>query len=206
MKLAHFYHVYADGDWQSPVTEHLHALTVSGLLERLNDFFVGIVGTPENRQLVREALPAVVIAEADEGWEQVTLQELHNYSHKQKAQVLYAHTKGAYQVDELRRLWRVAMTHDTVTRWRECVEELEKVQVAGPFWMKSSTSEHSEHAHFFGGNFWWAQSDYLRTLEPVRTEHRYQAEGWVGLGKPSVKNLREGLPTLGNFEVHNVVV
>ena len=199
MKLAHFYHVYADGDWQLPVTEHLHALTVSGLLERLNDFFVGIVGTPENRQLVREALPAVVIAEADQGWEQVTLQELHNYSHKHKAQVLYAHTKGAYQVDELRRSWRVSMTHDTVTRWRECVEELEKVQVAGPFWMKSSLSEHSEHGHFFGGNFWWAQSEYVAALPPLKNDNRFQAEGWIGLGSPSVKVMREGLATWGNF-------
>ena len=199
MKLAHFYHVYADGDWQSPVTEHLHALTVSGLLERLNDFFVGIVGTPENRQLVREALPAMVIAEADQGWEQVTLQELHKYSHKHKAQVLYAHTKGAYQVDELRSAWRVSMTHDTVTRWRECVQELEMVQVAGPFWMKSSSSEHNEHGHFFGGNFWWAQSEYLAALPALKNDNRFQAEGWIGLGSPSVKVMREGLATWGNF-------
>jgi hypothetical protein len=199
VKLAHFYHVYADGDWQSPVTEHLHALTVSGLLERLNDFFVGIVGTPENRQLVREALPAMVIAEADQGWEQVTLQELHKYSHKHKAQVLYAHTKGAYQVDELRSAWRVSMTHDTVTRWRECVQELEMVQVAGPFWMKSSSSEHNEHGHFFGGNFWWAQSEYLAALPALKNDNRFQAEGWIGLGSPSVKVMREGLATWGNF-------
>ena len=206
MKLAHFYHVYADGDWQLPVTEHLEALTLSGLLDELTDFFVGIVGAPENRKLVREALPAVVVAESDEGWEQLTLQNLHNYSKQNEANILYAHTKGSYQVDELRRLWRVAMTHDTVTKWRECLKYLDEVQVAGPFWLQSAMSEHSEHGHFFGGNFWWARSSYLRTLEPVRTEHRFQAEGWIGLGKPTVKNLREGLPTWGNFEVPNVVV
>ena len=206
MKLAHFYHVYADGDWQLPVSEHLNALTLSGLLEELDDLFLGIVGTPENRELVRQAFPAVVVAESDKGWEQVTLQKLHNYSQKHKSKVFYAHTKGAYQSDDLRRLWRAAMTHDTVTRWRECVDALEEVQVAGPYWIRSDLSEHVEHKSFFGGNFWWACTSYLRQLPQLSVEHRWQAEGWIGLAEPSVRIMRKGFPIYGNFEVPNVVV
>jgi hypothetical protein len=66
--------------------------------------------------------------------------------------------------------------------------------------------EHSEHKHFFGGNFWWARTNYLRALPPVEVEHRWQAEGWIGLADPSVKIMREGFPTWGNFEVPDVVV
>ena len=199
MRLTHFYHVFADGDWEIPVTEHLHALTVSGLLDTLDDLFVGIVGAPENRARVRDAFPAVVVAEADEGWEQVTLQKLHDFSHKHEAKIFYAHTKGAWSRSELARAWRVSMTHDTVTRWGECVHALEKVQAAGPFWLKSWEPEHADHESFFAGNFWWARSDYIRTLEPVGMESRFQAEGWVGLGKPSVKIMREGYSYWGNF-------
>ena len=204
--LAHFYHVYADGAWEAPVDEHLHALTVSGLLDNLDDVFVGIVGLPENRASVKERFPAVVVAEADEGWEQVTLQKLHDYAHNHEAKVFYAHTKGAYQVDDYRMLWRVAMTYDTVTRWRECVDALDFVGVAGPYWLDSAMPEHSEHKHFFGGNFWWARTNYLRALPPVEVEHRWQAEGWIGLADPSVKIMREGEPQWGNFEVPDVVV
>jgi hypothetical protein len=204
--LAHFYHVYADGAWEAPVDEHLHALTVSGLLDNLDDVFVGIVGLPENRASVKERFPAVVVAEADEGWEQVTLQKLHDYAHNHEAKVFYAHTKGAYQADDYRMLWRVAMTYDTVTRWRECVDALDFVGVAGPYWLDSAMPEHSEHKHFFGGNFWWARTNYLRALPPVEVEHRWQAEGWIGLANPSVKIMREGEPNWGNFEVPDVVV
>ena len=199
MRLSHFYHVYADGDWEAPASEHLHALTVSGLLDTLDDLFVGIVGAPENRARVRDAFPAVVVAEADEGWEQLTLQKLHDYAHNHEAKIFYAHTKGAYQPDELRALWRVSMTHDTVTRWRECVDALDHVGVAGPYWLDSAMPEHSEHKHFFGGNFWWARTNYLRALPPVGVQHRWQAEGWIGLAGPSVKIMREGFPTWGNF-------
>ena len=50
MRLAHFYHCYAGGDWRDAVTEHLAALDESGFDGYLG---VGIVGPLEQR---REAL------------------------------------------------------------------------------------------------------------------------------------------------------
>jgi hypothetical protein len=206
LTLAHFYHVYADGAWEAPVREHVHALTISGLLDALDVMFVGIVGSENNRARVRDAVPAVVVAEADEGWEQVTLQKLHDYAHNHEAKVFYAHTKGAHQPGRFRDEWRAAMTYDTVTRWRECVDALDHLGVAGPYWIKSQEPEHKNHGSFFGGNFWWARTNYVRALPPVGVEHRWEAEGWIGLAGPSVKIMREGFPVWGNFEVPSVVV
>jgi hypothetical protein len=148
---------------------------------------------------VKRALRHHVTVEADEGWEQVTLNKLRDFCQTDDGVVLYAHTKGAWSRGELARVWRVSMTHDVVTRWRECVDALDTVQAAGPFWLRSDMPEHSEHAHFFGGNFWWARSDYVAALDPVGNDDRYQAEGWIGLGNPSVNIMREGLATWGNF-------
>ena len=199
MRLSHFYHVYADGDWLTPATEHFEELRVSGLLDELDGIYLGVVGSRENRRKVKRALRHHVVVEAVEGWEQVTLNKLHDFCQTDDGAVLYAHTKGAWSRDELARVWRVSMTHDVVTRWRECVHGLAKVQAAGPFWLKSWEPEHANHESFFAGNFWWARSDYVRTLEPVGLENRFQAEGWVGLGKPSVKIMREGYSYWGNF-------
>ena len=199
MRLSHFYHVYADGDWEIPATEHFEELALSGLLDELDGIYLGVVGSRENRRKVKRALRHDVVVEADEGWEQVTLNKLRDFCQTDDGAVLYAHTKGAWSRDELARQWRVSMTHDVVTRWRECVHGLEKVQAAGPFWLRSDMPEHSGHGHFFGGNFWWARSAYVAALPPLKTDHRHQAEGWVGLGKPSVKIMREGFPTWGNF-------
>jgi len=204
--LAHFYHVYADGVWEAPVEEHLHALTVSGLLENPDDVFVGIVGSRENRAAVKERFPAVVIAEADTGWEQLTLLKLHDYAMKHEGKIFYAHTKGAFMPGTLRDEWRQTMTYDTVTRWVDCVEALDSHDMAGSFWMTSDRDEHKNHKSFFGGNFWWANTHYLRSLSRVGTDDRWQAEGWVGLLNPSVKVLRNGLPTAGNFGVPHAVV
>jgi len=199
MKIAHFYHVYADGNWEDIAQDHVRNLEYSGLLGELDDMFLGIVGSKANRDAVRRELPGVVVAEADEGWEQLTLQALHDYAQENQAKVFYAHTKGAWSSDPIAEPWRVSMTHDTVTRWQECASMLNLVEAVGPFWIESLMPEHRDHEHFFGGNFWWARSTYLAKLEPVKTEHRYQAEGWIGLGTPSIFNMRPGNPTWGNF-------
>ena len=199
MRLSHFYHVYADGDWEIPATKHFEELALSGLLDELDGIYLGVVGSRENRRKVKRALRHQVVVEAGEGWEQVTLNKLRDFCQTDDGAVLYAHTKGAWSRDELARQWRVSMTHDVVTRWRECVYALEKVQAAGPFWLRSDMPEHSGHESFFGGNFWWARSEYVAALPSLETDHRHQAEGWIGLGKPSVKIMREGFPTGGNF-------
>jgi hypothetical protein len=199
VRLTHFYHVFADGDWVKPAQEHLKALLTSELFPELESVRLGIVGSRENRLKISETLPGVVVAEADAGWEQVTLQNLHDFCQTDDGAVFYAHTKGAWSNSELADRWRASMTHDTVTRWRECVEHLETVQACGPHWMRSLMPEHREHEYFFGGNFWWARSDYVRTLDPVKTNTRFQAEGWIGLNNPSVTNLRIGEPTSSNF-------
>lgn len=199
MRLTHFYHVFADGDWKTPAREHFDALEASGLMGELDGIFLSVVGSRENRVKVARALPGVIVAEADEGWEQVTLQKLHQFCQNDDGAVFYAHTKGAWAQSELARQWRVSMTHDTVTRWRECVDALQRVQAAGPYWLTSHEPEHAEHRYFFAGNFWWARADYLRTLPKPLTATRYQAEGWVGLGDPTVCNMREGYSYWGNF-------
>jgi hypothetical protein len=199
VRLTHFYHVFADGDWLTPATEHIEELALSGLIDNLDDLFLGVVGSPENREKVKRELPGVCVAECATGWEQVTLQKVHEFAQQDDGAIFYAHTKGAWSNSELARQWRVSMTHDTVTRWKECVTALQVVEAAGPYWLNSWEPEHVDHDFFFAGNFWWARSDYVRTLDPVGVENRYQAEGWIGLKQPTVKNMRDGYSFWGNF-------
>ena len=197
--IAHFYHLYVDGHYEQPLDEHMFALESSGLLDELDEFFVGLVGSPENREKAKKVVPGVIVAEADSGWEQVTLSVLHEYSHDNDWFVFYAHTKGAWSNNEMAKQWRVSMTHNTVNKWQECVEALTRVDAAGPYWLLSNEPEHEEHDHFFAGNFWWARSDYIRTLPLISVSNRYQAEGWIGLRQPSVHVTHPGYPYWGNF-------
>jgi hypothetical protein len=202
--LVHFYHVYADGAFESPVRDHFNALEESGLADALDSFRIGIVGSKENRlkalELFEElGIPFTLAALSETGWEQVTLSEVYKFSKTTEAKILYAHTKGSYSQTRLAREWRISMLYDTVTRWKSAVLALDTFEAAGPFWISSNAPEHEEHEFFFAGNFWWARTDYLRRLPTIKNETRYQAEGWIGLRSPSVKIMRNGYPDFNSF-------
>jgi len=198
-RLAHFYHVFADGRWEDAVLNHFGLLYTSGLMGELDDVLVGVVGSAENRERVRRKVPGDVVAQAESGWEQVTLTPLHEYAKVNDANILYAHTKGASKSNRISERWRESMTHDTVTRWRECVDALEVSDAAGSFWFLSDDPLHRDHNHFFAGNFWWATSTYVAGLPAVKVENRFQAEGWVGLNEPQVTVMRRGRPEHDDF-------
>lgn len=198
-RLFHFYHVFADGDWKRPLGLHLAGLKHSGLAGQLDGFFYGVVGSEDRREDVKEFLPGEVVAEAESGWEQVTLEALHDFVQIEDGKIFYAHTKGAWNNTDLSKAWRESMTADTVVRWKECVNALDSHDAAGPFWLQSREPEHRDHKFFFAGNFWWANAHYLRDLPELNYETRFQAEGWIGLNDPKVHVTRHGLSYWGNF-------
>lgn len=201
MEIHHLYHVYADGLWQAPLREHLDALHTSGLYEQLDRFYVGIVGNDENVAAVKAALDGVecsVVAESATGWEQESLRLLPALLGDTDAAVLYCHTKGAAYPSEINVKWRYSMTFFTVVEWWRALLALEDHDAYGchvvkhDFWPED----------FFGGNFWWATADYLRSLPPVAEDDRWDAERWIGRGEaPRFFDANPGWPDPSLFVV-----
>lgn len=204
MNVAHFYHVWSDGHWQQPVAEHLDALDEA---EFSGYFAVGIVGSNRNRaEVMREILgrrPINRVAIAREGFEQVTLTDLHRYAAKRDGAVMYAHTKGAHDNTEFRAAWRWSMTSQVVQRWRENIAELEAGHDAvGCHWLTETEFPGivaDTPFPMFGGNYWIASTEYLRQL-PAPAGDRYAAEAWIGLGDPRVVDRTPGWPSLEAFQ------
>lgn len=196
-RLAHYYHAYLAQGWRSIVTEHLDALTRSGLAERLGILHLGLVGTPSARaacaRLCQERMPVEVTAEEDEGWEQTTLTALHRAATQWDA-VLYAHTKGVSNPrDEWAATWRRSMTLALVAGWQECVRCLYTCEAVGCHWLTPGwydivlpryRGRIEVHAPFFGGNFWWAQASLIQRLNPPLSNTRHDAEMWIGSALP----------------------
>ena len=188
VKKAHWYHVYASGNWKYIYDLHATALRDGGLAEELGDqLYLGIVGTEEERQECKEhvaasGLPFTVVAEQDLGWEQVTQNALYNHisSFEEESYVLYSHTKGAtYGEGEVNSSnWRAAMTYWNVVRWKTVEEYLDNgCQLAGCHWQKGAPLQPS----YFAGTFWWAKASTLRAIPPPRQDSRWDAETWIGV-------------------------
>ncbi len=201
MTVAHFYHVWTEGDWQGPTIGsewqrpgdgHVAALGAAGLRPDL--MVVGLVGHPGRRRAAQKWWRRANVAdnleftEADEGYEQVTLRCLREWvaTADPATSVLYAHTKGAYNLSPVTAKHREFMTAGVVGRWREAVAALTDHDVAGCFWEPRGHPE-----PHFTGNFWWARAGYLATLSEVPDTDRYAAELWLGQGHPSVLELAD---------------
>lgn len=196
--VAHFYHVYSDGEWQTPVEDHARALADGGLREHLSGLYLGVVGADVDGpvECFRDyGLDPYVWARASEGWEQVTLEALWRYCHVNDGPVFYAHTKGAANQSEINTAWRLSMTYYTVMQWRDALAALDTHDAAGCHWIDEPNGN-----RFFGGTFWWANSRYIRSLPPVSYHSRWMAEIWIGEGHPIVRDLNPGHPALrGRF-------
>jgi hypothetical protein len=159
MKLAAFFHCWvAAGTWRPSTFAFLDALEDSSWPGPL---FVGLVGSPAQRtealQEIRARYPAVrVAAEADSGFEQVTIHALHDYTKQHDdGAVLYGHTKGSWHGGNRTETARV-LIDKIVRRWRSRLIPLQ----AG--WDVTGDPEN---------NFWMARCDFLRSLPRCRTHN-----------------------------------
>jgi len=201
MNLYHFYHVYADGEWTEAVDEHCTALKEHGLADNLEKFYLGVVGTDENRTTaisritMHHNMNAEVIIEAPIQWEQITLEPMRRFSCTNDGYVLYAHTKGAYNHTPINIGWRSSMCYYNVVKWKEAVEKLDEgYRAVGCHWVNDA---------IFGGNYWWANTSYLKLLPTCPTDNRWRAEEWIGMAvsdsEKEVFDLNPGWPAIELF-------
>lgn len=173
----HFYHCFSAGEWQKPFEEHIAALVDSGLYENIDDFFVGIVGSKNEylntiEFLNNKGIKFSVSAHAEFGYEQVTHQALYDFAQNNDGNVLYAHTKGAANVDLFRDNWRRTMTHYNINLWRDNIELLQTYDTVG--WDLRRTQY-----VFYAGNFWWTKLSVIRELDPPLWGDRWSPEYWL---------------------------
>lgn len=189
--VAHFYHCYVMNDWKRITDEHIDALISSGLSERMGTLKLGVVGSPNDRHdaisYIASRLPTEVVAEADQGFEQVTLAAI-----KQNPRgdfILYCHTKGTHGPGQ--DLFRQAMTKGVVEEWRKCVEYLTEYEMGATFVM---TEDHYPPGYsgpkmgpmpFFLGNFWWITAGAIANLPEPTMNNRYWAETWATCRPPN---------------------
>lgn len=176
-----YFHCYVAGSWETPTLEFLESLHG---LEEHGPLHLGLVGPVEEREkatsMCREFMSTRVIAQADEGWEQLTLNALH--ANPVGDHILYAHTKGAAIVDDWQDAWRRSMFLSLVYEWEQCLPHLEEYDCVGDHWLLP-TQGMPQRYPFFGGNVWWARRTYIETLNPPDTTSRYDAEAWIGSGE-----------------------
>lgn len=165
-----FYHVAQMGIWETVDAEIMGRLKASGLLE--------------HAELVRNQCEDVSTFEFP------TIDMLRQHAAAHDSMILYLHTKGVSRTGPSIDDWRACMLYWMVERWKECVDKLRRGYDAVGYTLCQRPLPH------FQGNFWWAKSTYIRTLDDVRKVtfipsvanqgERHKAEFWL-LGNKDVR-------------------
>jgi hypothetical protein len=192
----HFYHLWLGGAWKDIASEHLSALRRAEFPGKIK---IGLVGDVSDRRAAKEMLRSwdcETVIEADAGFEEVTLRELHRHAQMLPADtpVLYAHNKGAFHNHAENKAWRHEMTDYLVRRWAERVAELGEYDVTAWRWLPEGTIDPRGNpitGPMAAGNFWWARAGYLKALpllpEKLIVDNRHEAEVWLGICDPQAK-------------------
>lgn len=218
MKIAIFYHclfyageppTFRESAYRI-VYEQIKALEGSGLLEACSHFVVGLNGGQESESFKTVLIPAkakVVMHGLASKAENLTLVELEKWAPNNPDWcVLYFHAKGCTHdatsdYGKFAARWRNCMMRRCVVEWRNCIELLESgYEAVGCHWLTGMGQDKSQS--LFAGNFWWATSNFLKTVPSIflrdrikqsgiaSVESRYEAEVWIGNGKlPKAKDL-----------------
>lgn len=197
MKKVLFYHIYLTDDyasWAYMFMEQFKMLEDTGLLNTLDEVQVICISQQDKRintfldlcSTFRNMSVCVYNnSHADDKsmltgintsktiTENVTMQKIWNYCQKQDFHVLYLHAKGITSVDNHLKngnvnvfknyyYWRKFLEWGVIERWNECVELLNRYDAVGVNYFDSPAPHYS-------GNFWWANSSYIRTLPDPST-------------------------------------
>lgn len=194
------------------VAEQMALAKASGLLDTAHTMFVGI-NSGESMKVAESLFPtkAQFVYHGEQCRNECrTILLLEEWLKVSPGfNVLYFHSKGAtHGLNDpdhvLRMRWRHCMMRNLVRNWRQCVADLEAgYEAVGCHWMTGEKTPPGQS--IFAGNFWWATSDFLRTLPSIMLrpritesgldskESRYEAEVWIGNG-PALPKVRDYHP------------
>ncbi len=199
------------------VNEQMEMLRYSGLLDMASYFLVGINGGKESADYANLLIPAKatkVLHGLQSKSENLTIVEIEKWLPRiNDWNVLYFHSKGATHKNQQQIFhgdqWRNCMMRHCVLNWRKCIADLDRgFESVGCHWLTGMGSDRSQN--YWGGNFWWAKSEFLKTLPSITQrarikesginslESRYESEVWLGNGPrlPIVRDYHKANPSI----------
>ena len=182
-----FFHVYLKSGYTRVLMDKFKKFTISGLYAKANKFNLILFGNVDTQaeflNELKEMYPKIeygVISNATFNNEPDTLNLMIKKAneYENNTPMLYLHTKGlSYTDSNLKKnidAWVRYLDLYVINKWEECVDSLKENDAAGGFYV--------EDPKHFQGNFWWANSDYIKNLpkiEPHNLAEYNRGEFWI---------------------------
>lgn len=196
-----FYHVWQGEGWEILFQQQIMSLYTSGLYDASDGVYICVNG---RFRLPFDLSKFHVRYNQNQTNEADTLKELWDLcSLLPNQKVLYFHTKGLSYNNSLGRRnvdgWRHYLEYYNIHRWKDCIEKLKTYDVVGTEWDSKPNLYIGyknqvlalKNAGIYVGNFWWSNSEYIKTLDPNYL-YKYNAPQVIeGFPEHILENLTE---------------
>jgi hypothetical protein len=191
-KITGFIHIYAVNDYRSIVANQERIIAESGLYAMVDEIYYVVIGDNQFR-IEGERYTLLAQSMNMKLSENFTLNLLRDkaISRTDNFQLFYIHTKGVTKptVKSIQD-WRAYMEYFNISCWPYCLDALEHSDAVGV-----NRRVFAKKRVHFNGNFWWANSSYIKTLPELssngygRKVNRWDGEFWIGDGNPITTQL-----------------
>ena len=183
-KIIGYIHICQLNKWNVTFDLIMDALKKHGLYNETFEIRVGIVtqdGKYKHNSRFDDSKIKIVTYGHCSRYERLTLEHMRESSEKEDVQYWYAHTKGISHFngyDEHKKLcildWINLLIYHNFEKWTIASEKLLSNDTYGCEYSR----QHMNIPHY-SGNFWWANSQYVRTLPSKINDGYCDPEFWI---------------------------
>lgn len=202
-----FNHNYLINNWYEIVDNQMKLIQDSELYDNVNQFFIFAYGSDENFLKFEKLITTydyknkfLIKRLENNNYEFDTLIELQKFSKNAPCNslIFYYHTKGVtHYTNENINYWRNCLEYHTIIKWKTATTVLNNYDITGACYFDITKPA------IFAGNFWWANSDYIKKLPLLNiNEDRGSCENrWC-----SIPNKVYNLFNPQNWDLYNFTV
>jgi hypothetical protein len=170
--------VHGEAKGISIFNDQIDYIKKTGLYDKLDYIFVTLLG--KNVLLTHDyKIKVIYYSENQNEMEFPSIQRIKYFADNisKKIKILYIHTKGVTNKDHSYE-WRKYLEYFLIEKNSLCLNALENYKCVGV--NHQYYYDESKYRNHFSGNFWWATSDYIKTLPMLQIgEDRYAVEHWL---------------------------
>jgi len=167
-----YIHVCAINTYKEVFLYLIQCIKESGLYNEIQEIRCCILGEFDYSIFKDEKIKIRATSSDISLYEVFTLNYLHEDCKQENMNVLYLHTKGIKYPHVNTQSWVEYMCYFNIYQYKKCLEILCDHDTAG-------VNLHTFDVVHYSGNFWWATSNYIRTLEPCKYTQYNSPEFWL---------------------------
>lgn len=180
-----YLHTCILNNWEEVTINILNKINESGLINEIDTLYLFVLGdiTLENLDKVNKIIklnPKYKLRKIKNTlniYERLTLNQiLDDCQNKyENCKILYLHSKGITRCNDWFYSnvteWVDLLIYFNITKYKDCLKELDNFDTCGiNLRTDDRYSDKNNHNYHYSGNFWWANSDYIKILPKLETK------------------------------------